>query len=67
MISARRASIANQPLSIRKDWESGRLTLAEQRAYIERVLALPGVRAWITDALAENDFVAFDEPYRTER
>ena len=36
-------------------------------AYIERVLALPGVRAWITDALAENDFVAFDEPYRTER
>ena len=36
--SARRASIANQPLSIRKDWESGRLTLAEQRAYIERVL-----------------------------
>ena len=36
-------------------------------AYIERVLALPGVRAWIADALAEKDFVAFDEPYRTQR
>ena len=36
-------------------------------AYIERVLALPGVKAWIDDALAENDFVAFDEPYRTAR
>jgi glutathione S-transferase len=36
-------------------------------AYIERVLALPGVKAWIADALAEKDFVAFDEPYRTER
>ncbi len=33
-------------------------------AYVERVLALPGVRAWIDDALAEHDFVDFDEPYR---
>jgi glutathione S-transferase len=32
--------------------------------YIERVCALPGVQAWITDALAEKDFVADDEPYR---
>ena len=36
-------------------------------AYIERVQALPGVKAWIDDALAEKDFVAFDEPYRTGR
>jgi tRNA nucleotidyltransferase (CCA-adding enzyme) len=28
------------------------------------VCALPGVKAWIEDALAEKDFVAFDEPYR---
>ncbi len=36
--SAHRASIANRPASIRKEWESGRLTLAEQRAYVQRVL-----------------------------
>ena len=36
-------------------------------AYIERVQALPGVKAWVDDALAEKDFVAFDEPYRTGR
>ena len=36
-------------------------------AYIERVLALPGVKAWIDEALAERDFVLFDEPYRLER
>ena len=33
-------------------------------AYVERVLALPGVAAWITDALGERKFVEFDEPYR---
>jgi glutathione S-transferase len=36
-------------------------------AYIERVQALPGVRAWIDDALAEKDFLQFEEPYRTGR
>jgi len=36
-------------------------------AYIERVQALPGVKAWIDDALAEKDFLAFEEPYRTGR
>ena len=36
-------------------------------AYIERVRALPGVAAWITDALAEQDFRPFEEPYRTQR
>ena len=34
-------------------------------AYVARVLALPGVKAWTDDALAEHDFVPFDEPYRT--
>jgi glutathione S-transferase len=39
----------------------------EVAAYVERVHALPGVRAWIDEALAEADFVPFDEPYRVER
>ena len=34
-------------------------------AYIERVQALPGIKAWIDDALAEKDFLQFEEPYRT--
>ena len=34
-------------------------------AYIARVKALPGVKAWIDDALAERDFLDFEEPYRT--
>jgi glutathione S-transferase len=33
-------------------------------AYIDRVCALPGVRAWIDGALAEKDFLDFEEPYR---
>lgn len=36
-------------------------------AYIERVTALPGVAVWIRDALAEQDFCAFEEPYRLKR
>jgi glutathione S-transferase len=36
-------------------------------AYVERVLALPGVKAWNEDALKERDFIPFDEPYRTSR
>jgi len=35
-------------------------------AYIERVVALPGVAAWIADALAEHDFLPFEEPYRAQ-
>lgn len=35
--------------------------------YIRRVCALASVREWIDDALAEKDFVIFDEPYRTGR
>lgn len=38
---------------------------AAVQAYVDRVLALPGVAAWIADALAEHDFIAFDEPYRS--
>ncbi|MBC7942510.1 MAG: glutathione S-transferase family protein [Chitinophagaceae bacterium] len=37
------------------------------QAYVQRVAAAPGVRAWIDDALAEADFLDFDEMYRTGR
>jgi glutathione S-transferase len=33
--------------------------------YIDTVFTQPAVQAWVRDALAEHDFVAFDEPYRT--
>jgi len=36
-------------------------------ADIRRVLALPGVKAWIDDALQERQFVVHDEPYRIGR
>lgn len=36
-------------------------------AYVERVLTLPGVQAWIDGALAEKDFLDFEEPYRLKR
>ena len=36
-------------------------------AYVDRVVALPGVAAWISDALAEQDFLDFEEPYRLHR
>jgi len=35
--------------------------------YIERLSASPGVAAWIADALAEHDFLDFEEPYRKSR
>ena len=40
---------------------------APVQAYVERVSALPAVQAWVEDALAEKDFVPFDEPYRQSR
>lgn len=40
---------------------------AQIAAYMDRVLALPGVAAWRTAALAEQTFVPYDEPYRTHR
>jgi len=33
-------------------------------AYLARVEAAPGVREWIADAIAEKDFLDFEEPYR---
>jgi glutathione S-transferase len=32
--------------------------------YVDAVYALLAVQAWIADALAERDFIGFDEPYR---
>ena len=36
-------------------------------AYVARVCALPGVQAWVNEALTEDDFLAFEEPYRLQR
>ena len=33
-------------------------------AYVDRVHALPAMQTWTADALAEHDFIDFDEPYR---
>lgn len=35
-------------------------------AYVERVRALPSVQIWINEALAEKDFLDFEEPYRLQ-
>jgi glutathione S-transferase len=40
---------------------------ADVAAYVERVFALPGVQAWVRDALEEKQFLDFEEPYRTSR
>jgi len=40
---------------------------AEVSAYMDRIKALPGVAAWIEGALAERDFLDFEEPYRKAR
>ncbi|MEN9397127.1 MAG: hypothetical protein RLZ81_1657 [Pseudomonadota bacterium] len=40
---------------------------AEITAYMDRLCALPGVQAWIEGALAEQDFLDFEEPYRLRR
>jgi glutathione S-transferase len=40
---------------------------AEIAGYMARVQALPGVAAWVKDALAEQDFLDFEEPYRKHR
>ena len=39
----------------------------EIAAYMERVCALTGVKAWVDAALAEHDFRDFEEPYRLMR
>jgi len=40
---------------------------ADVAAYVERVFALPGVHAWVLEALEEKQFLDFEEPYRTAR
>jgi glutathione S-transferase len=35
--------------------------------YIESIRNAPGVKEWIADALAEDDFRDFEEPYRLKR
>jgi glutathione S-transferase len=40
---------------------------ANAQAYVDRVFASPGVAAWVQEALAEREFLAFEEPYRTAR
>ncbi len=40
---------------------------AAAQAYVDHVTALPGVQAWIQGALAEKDFLDFEEPYRVAR
>ncbi len=40
---------------------------AAAQAYVDRVTALPGVQAWMAGALAEHDFLDFEEPYRVAR
>ena len=40
---------------------------ADVGAYMARVCALPGVKAWIDEALAEQDFIDFEEPFRLSR
>jgi glutathione S-transferase len=37
---------------------------ADLAAYVDRVAALPGVQAWVQGALAEHDFLDFEDPYR---
>jgi glutathione S-transferase len=36
-------------------------------AYVQRVWEVPAVQAWVKEALAEQDFLDFDEPYRKSR
>ena len=40
---------------------------ASATAYMARVLASPGVAAWVRDALEEKHFLASAEPYRKAR
>jgi glutathione S-transferase len=40
---------------------------ADVAAYVERAVASKGIAAWIADALAEKEFLQFEETYRTSR
>ena len=37
------------------------------RDYVQRVTQLPSTQEWIQAALAEQDFLQFEEPYRQHR
>ena len=37
---------------------------SDVQAYMDRLCMLPGVKAWIDGALAEKDFIDFEEPFR---
>ena len=39
---------------------------AEVAAYVDRIFALPAMQQWVDAALAEHDFLPFDEPYRSQ-
>jgi len=39
---------------------------AAARAYVQAIEAHPAVQAFVADAVAERDFIAEDEPYRTQ-
>jgi glutathione S-transferase len=39
----------------------------EAAAYVQRLFESPGVAAWVAEALAEAEFLDFEEPYRTSR
>jgi glutathione S-transferase len=39
---------------------------ADIGAWADRVWASAGVAAWVADAIAENDFLDFEEPYRSQ-
>jgi glutathione S-transferase len=38
---------------------------SDAQAYVDRVVALPGVAQWMNEALAEKDFIQSQEPYRS--
>jgi glutathione S-transferase len=38
----------------------------ETQAYMARLCNTPGVKAWIDEAMAEKDFIDFEEPFRTK-
>jgi glutathione S-transferase len=38
---------------------------SDVQAYVDRVVALPGVAQWMSEALAEKDFIQSQEPYRS--
>ena len=48
----------------RRDDPSGGPVEPAVDAALDRVHALPAMQAWTADALAEHDFIDFDEPYR---